>query len=389
MSVNSNRRSFFGKAAAAAGAATAMTGTDARAQVRKTSPDFIRIGFACVGSNSHAGLWAPAINPVKGDKWPGRTTNMLITHCWDSRPEAAQNFAKRYDCVAVKNFEDMVGKVDAVIFGGFFEAPWWEKLTQPYLEAGIPTYIDRPIGLNMKTAKSIVERAKRYKTPIMSCDAHGIMEEAFLSCQKVEQFRKEGKDIIAATGYNYTTNDYPQHGIHGLYFLTTAFGLDVESVSQQADGWWRDVTPTNPTPWTYGTLNVLFRGVKTDGAPDQTSKFMATQVQVQNHCSYCNLRVYASKPGERGDWVDFDARNTADPVLGPRYYRNFPTVLYMQRMFETGEMPFAYDDILKMNRIFLAAFKSQTDDHGQMVEVDTLSDDWTAPTPYPDFLSLV
>ena len=107
---------------------------------------------------------------------------------------------------------------------------------------------------------------------------------------------------------------------------------------------------------------------------------------MQNHCSYCNLRVYASKPGERGDWVDFDARNTADPVLGPRYYRNFPTVLYMQKMFETGEMPFSYDDILKMNRIFLAGFKSHVEDHGQMVAVDTLSDDWTAPTPYPDWI---
>ncbi|MFC1539413.1 hypothetical protein ACFL6H_08310, partial [Candidatus Latescibacterota bacterium] len=202
----------------------------------------------------------------------------------------------------------------------------------------------------------------------------------------VEQFRKEGKEIIAATGYNYTTDDYPEHGIHGLYFLTTAFGLDVEMVSQQSDGWWRVKTPTNPTPWTYGTFNLLFRSLKTEGAPAQTSKFLATQVQVNNHCSYCNLRIYASAPGGRGDWVDLDARNSSDPVLGARYYRNFPTVFYMQRMFETGEMPFSYDDILKMNRIFLAAFKSHVEDNGQMVAVDTLQDDWTAPTPYPNWI---
>ncbi len=178
-----------------------------------------------------------------------------------------------------------------------------------------------------------------------------------LSRQKVVQLRRENKEIIAATGYNYTTNDYPQHGIHGLYFLTTAFGLDVEKISQQADGWWRDVTPTNKTPWTYGSLNVLFRSIKVDDTPDQNTKFLATQVQVTNHCSYCNLRVYASKPEERGEWTDMDARNSSDSILGTRYYR-----------------------------IFLAAFKSHVDDNGQMVEVDTLSDDWTAPTAYPDWI---
>ena len=293
MSTHLTRRNFFGQAVLAGGAAAAMPDIATAQGKTKTGADPIKVGFACVGSSSHGGLWGPTINPVPGDRWPGRSTNMLITHCWDSRPEAAERFAGRYGCEAVKHYYDMVGKVDAMIFAGFLEAPWWEQLTKPYLEAGIPTYIDRPIGLNMKTAKSIVERAKQHNTPIMSCDGHAIMEEAKLSRQKVERFRREGKEIIAATGYNPTTRDYPVHGIHGLYFLTTAFGLDVEMVSQQADGWWRDITPTSTKPWTYGTLNLLFRSIKVDGTPDQTTKFLATQVQVTNLCSYCNLRIYA------------------------------------------------------------------------------------------------
>ena len=103
MSIHLNRRSFVGQMALAGGAAAAMPDI-AKAQGKtKTGADLMTVGFACVGSSSHGGLWAPTINPVPGDRWPGRSTNMLITHCWDSRPEEAERFAGRYGCEVVKH----------------------------------------------------------------------------------------------------------------------------------------------------------------------------------------------------------------------------------------------------------------------------------------------
>ena len=382
----STRRSFFGKAAIVSGAA--VTGSKkVTAQSRKNPTcELIKVGMACVGSNSHWSLWAPTINPVEGSGWPGRSTRMIITHCWDSKPEVAEKFAKRFKCEAVKNYYDMVDKVDAIIFAGFFEAPWWEQLTRPYLEAGIPCYIDRPLGLNMKTAKKIVETAKKHNTPILATDGHLILEEAKIGRCLVEKYRREGKEIIGATSYNYTTSDYPQHGIHGLFYLFTILGMDVESISFMADGWWRDVTPTNPTVMTWGNITLLYRGLEVDGVENQKTSFLATQLQVQDDHSFANIRIYYTAGRNMGEWVDVDNRQSRYHPMDRRYYLNFPTVFYMQRMFETREMPFSYDRILKQTKIFLAGFKSHIDHNGELYPVDDLPDDWTAPTPYPDWI---
>jgi len=386
MGRKSSRRNFLGTAVFAGGAAAAGA-QSAGAQTRKIpAVDLIKVGFACVGSNSHAGLWAPTINTVEGSGWPGRTTRMLITHTWDSRPEAADQFAKQFGCEAVKNYDDMVGKVDAMIFGGFFEAPWWPQLTRPYIEAGIPCYIDRPIGHSMEKARAVVELARKHNTPLMTCDGHAILEEAKIARMLVEKYRKEGKEIIGATGYNYTTADYPQHVIHGLNYLFTTFGLEVEKISLLADGWWREKTPTNPVQMTYGTLTLLYNGVKVEGAEDQKRRFLATQIQVQDEHSFSNLRIYYSKGQNQGEWVDIDNRQSRYDPMDRQYYLNFPTVLYMQKMFETRKMPFTYDQILLQNRIFLAGWKSHLDHGGMLYAVNDLPDDWEAPAVYPDWM---
>ena len=67
-----------------------------------------------------------------------------ITHMLrDSRPDVAAEFARRYECEAVRNYDDMVSKVDAMIYAGFYETKWWPQLTKPYLEASIPCHINR------------------------------------------------------------------------------------------------------------------------------------------------------------------------------------------------------------------------------------------------------
>jgi predicted dehydrogenase len=175
MENESSRRTFIGKVALAGAGAAAASAPLVRAQAKPKLPatDLLRVGVVALGDNSHMNysIWAPMINQVEPDHWPvGRTTRMLITHCWDSRPELAQAFAQKYKCEAVKNYYDMVGKVDGMIFAGFNECKWWPKLVKPYLEAGIPCYINRPFAYSMKDAKYMVELSKKHNAPILCTD---------------------------------------------------------------------------------------------------------------------------------------------------------------------------------------------------------------------------
>jgi len=374
----------MGKAAFAAGALAAGTSRPGRAMTKRKKPamtELIKVGTIALGDNSHMnyGIWAPMFNPAETDAWPcGRLTKMRITHCWDSRPEIAENFAAKYKCDTVKNYYDMVDHVDAMVFAGFNEVKWWPQLSKPYLEAGIPCFLNRPFAYSMKAAKEIVETAKKHNTPILCTDEREYIQQAILGRVKVENLLREGKTIVGGSSTNSAGNEYPQHGVHGLYFMLAIFGLDVEQISFQSDGWWREKTIATDHPMSWGIISLKYNGLKIDGVGEQKSPFVVAQHQKPSE-SDADMTIHYSG----GNW--FTAHNfTRGEGFNRLFYLFYPTVVAMQRMFETKKMQWSYDYILKKTKIFVSGFKSHLEHNGAFIPVADLNDDWEAPCPYPD-----
>jgi len=378
-----SRRSFFG-AVGTAGASLVASKRTARAKRRSTaSCELLQVGTLPVGAGSHMnyGIWAPMINPTGENPWYGQTTKMRITHCWDRDPDVAAAFAKQYGCEAVKRYDDMVDKVDGMIFSGFYEVKWWPRLTRPYLEAGIPCHINRPFAYSMKDAHEIVNTARANNTPILCTDEREFIKESVTARGKVEQLLKDGKKILGANSDNSAGYEYPAHGVHGLYYLLAILGLDVGKASFQADGWWNRKTPTSPHPQRYGLLTLQYDGIDIPGVGRQDKPFMAAQQQLSGYASNASIRIYHD-----GGWWDIDNHWTYNDRDMRMYSLFFPTVLQMQRLFETREMVWDYDYILRKTRIFLTGFKSHLEHEGALVAVDSLPEDWSAPCPHPDWL---
>ncbi len=380
----SRRRFLAGTAAAGAGASIygAMLPTKVRAMKGHAATDLIKVGVVALGDNSHMNysIWAPMINPVEPDKWPvGRTTRMLITHCWDRDSTLADAFAKKYNCEAVKNYDDMVGKVDGMIFAGFNEVEWWPELSKPYLEAGIPCFLNRPFAYSMKDAHEIVDTARKHGTPILCTDEREYIQQAIVARAKIEELLKEGRTILGAHSTN-ASGEWSQHGVHGLYFLLAVLGLDVETAGYQADGWWKEVTPT-ATKQTYGQLSLVYRGISIDGAGSSDRPFMVSQFQTWPRADIV-FRLYH----DRGWWDIQHEHTQGDGGFNRHFYLFFPTILAIQRMIETRQMQWSYDYILRKTKIFLTAFKSHLEHKGSMIRVDDLPFDWQAPSPYADWI---
>ncbi len=385
--VNVNDRRDFMKTAAMAGGALAagsMAAQPSHAASRSTpTVELLKVGVVALGDNSHMNysIWAPTINPEEPDVWPIRTTRMQITHCWDRDPELARAFASKYKCEAVSHYYDMVDKVDGMIFAGFNECKWWPKLTKPYLEAGIPCYINRPFAYSMKDARFMVETARRHNTPLLCTDEREYIKEVHVARWKVGELLKEGKQILGVNSDNSAGYEYPQHGVHGLYFMLAILGLDVAEASLQADGWWREKTPTASKAMTWGTLNLRYNGIDIEGAGSQKKPFVACQQQLSGYGANAGMRIYHS-----GGWWDIMNHWTRGEKLNRLYYLFFPTIFAIQRMFETRQMQWDYDYILKKTQIFLTAFKSHLEHDGAMLRVDDLPENWEAPSPYPNWI---
>lgn len=381
-----NRRTFIAQSAALGGAVASTFGHARRASAavrNRPTVELLKIGVVALGDNSHMNynIWAPTINPEVPEVWPVRSTRMQITHCWDRDPALASAFATKYKCEAVKNYYDMVDKVDGMIFAGFNECKWWPKLTNPYLEAGIPCYINRPFAYSMKDARFMVETARKNNTPILCTDEREYIKEAHVARWKVGELLKEGKQILGVNSDNSAGYEYPQHGVHGLYFMLAVLGLDVAEVSLQSDGWWREVTPSAKKAMTWGTLNLRYNGINIEGAGRQEKPFVATQQQLSGYNANAGMRIYHT-----GGWWDIMNHWTKGEPLNRLYYLFFPTVFAMQRMFETRKMQWSYDYILQKTRIFLTGFKSHLEHGGAMLKVADLPEDWEAPSPYPDWI---
>ena len=384
MDTDNSRRKFFGKTVIAGGAAFAMAG-QASAQKRTATPsvELLKIGVVGVGENSHMNysIWPPIFNPVEPENWPVRSTRMIVSHVWDSRPEVADAFSKKYKCETVKNFYDMVGKVDGMIFAGFNESKWWPQLTKPYLEAGIPCVINRPFALSMKKAHEIVALSRKYNTPIMAFEDREYIKEVDVARKKAIDIIQSGKSILGVNSDNSAGYEFPQHGIHGLNFLVSVLGCDVEQASFQADGWWREPLPGYQKQMQWGVLSLQYKGVKFDGNIVQNTPFVATQQQLTGYGSNGSIRIYHT-----GGWADIENYwEQGEPMNRLNFYF-FPAIIRMQKMFETREMPKDYDFILNKTRIFLSSFKSHLEHNGAMIKVADLPDNWEAPTPYPGWL---
>jgi hypothetical protein len=212
-----NRRGFLSQAPRLG--ATLVSGPSlatAQSWERRTPAHTFRVGCLNVSSYSHLkDLWAPLINP-RPDQKEISFTGMRITHCWEIDPAKAEEFEKVYGCEAVKNFDDMLGKVDGIISGGYYNHPWNHILHQPYLEAGLPNLINRPFTNSLSKARKMIDIAQKHGATILVPSAHEHNDT--IARAKSWSTRKK---IICYTATN-SFDDYPTHGIHGVYMIYKA-----------------------------------------------------------------------------------------------------------------------------------------------------------------------
>ena len=175
-----------------------------------------RIGCLNVHNYSHLlPLWAPLMNP-RLEKKEIALTSMRITHCWEIDSARSAEFAKMYHCEAVRNFDDMLGKLDGIISGGYYQYPWNHILHQPYLEAGLPNLINRPFASSLVKARKMIDTARKHGAAILCPSAYEYTDAIARAKAWVT-----GKKILCYGATN-AFDEYSTHGVHGVYMIHRA-----------------------------------------------------------------------------------------------------------------------------------------------------------------------
>jgi predicted dehydrogenase len=125
-----------------------------------------RIGI--LGSdNSHADRFSEILNRPDHPSYLTDSGAQVVA-IWGQEAERTQQVAENSKIATIVDSPtDMIGQVDAVIcvtrHGGLHR-----ELVTPYLEAGIPTFVDKPLAVDPADARAIVALAQQHNVPFTS-----------------------------------------------------------------------------------------------------------------------------------------------------------------------------------------------------------------------------
>ncbi len=357
MSDTSSRRSFLstGMALGATSIASALSAEAAPPPYDRK----LKIGVIGLGSQSFMPWsWSDIIEATK----PGTTRghfgtpflNMEITHVWDPDPQASQKFVDMIDGIEiVKKFDNMLGKIDGLIFADMGNVGYMKHLAKPYLESGVPTYLSRPTAYSLRDVDDMLESAAKANTPIIATTKYEHYREVPALKNKLKNVGMIGMVQVAAN-----TMDFPMH-FHIHMMMLQILGFDVQQVSLQTDGFRR--------------AGYVHETYLYPGAEDRRS-FMCT-IDGSGIPDSFHIRVIGNDGIE-----EISMQRGYNSWEYDLLYRYAPQIIDMQRTFY-GKNYEPYDIVRKKTEIFLTACYSVLERGGAPVDVGTVPVDWRAELP--------
>jgi predicted dehydrogenase len=117
--------------------------------------------------NSHADRFSEILNLPDHPSYQAGADARVVA-IWGAEPERTRQVAETNHIAEIVNSpEALLGKVDAILcitrHGGLHRS-----LVEPYLSAGVPTFVDKPLAVDPADANAMIALAKARKTPFTS-----------------------------------------------------------------------------------------------------------------------------------------------------------------------------------------------------------------------------
>ena len=154
---------------------------------------------------------------------------------------------KEFGVELVDKPEDIIGKVDGVLVESVDGSVHYER-AKPFIEAGLPTYIDKPFACSLKDAKALVELGEKKGVPLFSSSSlRYALEVVALKEKEGEIGKVVGADTYSPASLHPRNPGLFNYGIHAvepLYALMGPGCASVRSVSTEGvdvvTGLWKD-----------------------------------------------------------------------------------------------------------------------------------------------------
>lgn len=147
-----------------------------------------------------------------------RIAGARVTHVWAQERSIAQHIAAASLIpTVVDSYEAMIGNVDAILLARD-DAENHLEMSAPFLDAGLPVYIDKPIALSIGDLDRLYAH-QRYPGQVFSCSALRYCADFQLTAQMLAQLG-EVRRIQAEV-----PRTWQKYGVHVVEPVLNMFGL--------------------------------------------------------------------------------------------------------------------------------------------------------------------
>jgi predicted dehydrogenase len=179
----------------------------------------LRLGL--VGVNTyHAQAFSRILNGSDDEAQVIHDARIVTAWGGADHQEATAELAAKYRIeTTVMHPEQMLGAVDGVLIvddtgGGASHA----SLARPFLEAGLPVFVDKPMTTEYADAVSLFDLADKTGAPLLSCSALRFTAEVAAADKQLAAVGKLSSVVSVGTG------DWFYYGVHGVELLGAVAG---------------------------------------------------------------------------------------------------------------------------------------------------------------------
>lgn len=193
----------------------------------------IKIGI--LGSdNSHALAFAKLCNLPNQITGEYEYSDIRVTHIYGHNDLETQKVVKEGKVEnVVKDPQEMLGKVDAVMVV-FRHGDLHAKYALPFIQAGIPTWIDKPFTISIDDTKKLIEEADKKGSLVTGGSTCKYAYDILMLKNAVENKKQLGNIISGVLNFPIQLNSeyggFHFYGPHLVEMAQQVFGYDIESV---------------------------------------------------------------------------------------------------------------------------------------------------------------
>lgn len=278
----------------------------------------IRIGILGT-DNSHSIAFSRLFN-VKGEK--NHIAGARVVAIYGLKDKRNREVAEMGEVpTIVKRPTDMLGMVDAAVVD-FRHGGLHYKHARPFIEARIPTFIDKPFSISVAHARKMVELARRKRTPVTSLSTVRLGPPVENMKKAMKKIGKVRAGIL--TGPGSSKSEYAGvffYGVHCVELMLEVFGNKVHSV----------------------------RAAGYDGSVIATVGYKNGAVVTLN---------VIDKARPPFDAIAFGAKGSAQYDRGGGFAGYYYGMKLFLKMIRTGKPPIPYNDLILSVRVLDAIQKS-------------------------------